>query len=123
MLIVEWYCVPWHLHEVSFEVVLLSVIGHEDDLGRLFFLIHDTVKFLNQSLGEQSAWWGPVRTIVKTKKVALPGDLILVEFVETDFCDRVIALLALSNQEFIANEILQWVLRFHNINIFLNVLF
>ena len=53
--------VPWHLLEISLEVVLLSVVAHENDLDDAAGFVDFIVKFALEVLREQSTWGSPVR--------------------------------------------------------------
>ena len=99
LLLLERHGVPWHSLEISFEVVLLSVVTDEDDLDGAGLFVDFIINLGLEVLREESAWWSPVRTEVQANEFG--GGHVAIECVEVDLIDFV----AIDFQEGVSEEL------------------
>ena len=69
-----WNGVPWHLFEVSFEVVWSSVISDKNDLDLalgFFITVDGIVEFVLECAGEEATWWCPMSSEIKADVFSL----------------------------------------------------
>ena len=110
-----WNGVPWHLFEVSFEMVFGSVIRHEDDFGNFSIFIDWFIEWIIKSRGEQSTWWCPMSSKVKTNVFSLSLKFT-VELIECYFFN----IFSVDFHQISSNKSFQILCSFHFNFIFLN---